>query len=360
MKKFFTILLALVLAFSLVACNGSETSGSGSGGSGTTSGSGSTDGSDASGDKTLVTVTVPKTISTKWFETMKIETDAWAEEYNSKGYSVTNHFIGPTNVDAALQLQSLSDAIALNPDILCVVPIASDSVDEQLAIARSNGTTVISHEGSTLKNVDYNVDAFSNEAYGANFAELIHQYGGDSGKVAITVGTLTETSHVEWAEACYNTLQEKYPGWESVTGTDWIETKTADNAYEVGKQILQANPDLNCFVVSAAQAANGLARAVEELGKTGEVMIIGNASASDRIDCWEAGTLTHTTFWYPGNCAKAAYEVGRRVREGETLKTGDDLGIPGFESITVEGNQIRGSGWYDVTPDNYLEMAEIL
>ena len=104
----------------------------------------------------------------------------------------------------------------------------------------------------------------------------------------------------------------------------------------------------------------GFSRAIEELGKTGEILLIGNASAAARTDAWEAGTLTHTCFWYPGYSAAAAYEVALRIREGKEIKTGDDLGIPGFESIIVDGKNIYGSGWFDVTVENWKEMAEIM
>jgi simple sugar transport system substrate-binding protein len=104
----------------------------------------------------------------------------------------------------------------------------------------------------------------------------------------------------------------------------------------------------------------GFSRAIEELGKTGEIILIGNASAAARTDAWEAGTLSHTCFWYPGYSAAAAYEVALRIIEGKEIKTGDDLGVYGFENIIVEGKCIYGSGWYDVTAENWQEMALIM
>ena len=102
----------------------------------------------------------------------------------------------------------------------------------------------------------------------------------------------------------------------------------------------------------------GYARAIEELGKTGEILLIGNASPKARADAWESGALTHSCFWYPGYSAAAAYEVGLRLMEGKTVQTGDDLGAPGFENITISGNNIYGSGWVDVTSENWKELIE--
>lgn len=311
-------------------------------------------------EETVVGAVVVKAIGSTWFDSMQWETDTWGETIGDRGYTLENHYIGPTAQDSAAQLQSLSDALALDPDILCVVPIAADAVDAMLSIAKANGTIIVSHEGATLQNIDYNVDAFAPEAFGSHFADLLNEYNGDTGKVAITVGSLTEVSHNQWADALYDSLVENYPGWESITGDAFIESGATDTAYEVGKQLIQAYPDLTAIWVGSASATMGFSRAIEELGKTGEILLIGSASAAARTDAWEAGTLTHSCFWYPGYSAAAAYEVALRVMEGREIKTGDDLGVEGYESITVDGKNIYGSGWFDVTVDNWQEMAKLM
>ncbi|MDR1621203.1 MAG: hypothetical protein LBS00_02385, partial [Synergistaceae bacterium] len=77
-----------------------------------------------------------------------------------------------------------------------------------------------------------------------------------------------------------------------------------------------------------------------------------------RVDAWKAGTLTHSCFWYPGYSAAAAYEVALRVIEGREIKNGDDLGVPGFENIIVDGINVYGSGWIDVTAENWQQVAD--
>ena len=119
-------------------------------------------------EEKLVGAVVVKAIGSTWFDSMGWETDKRGETIGERGYSLENHYIGPTAQDSAAQLQSLSDALALNPDILCVVPIAADAVDAMLAVAKANGSTIVTHEGGTLQNIDYNVDAFHPDDYGAH------------------------------------------------------------------------------------------------------------------------------------------------------------------------------------------------
>ena len=73
----------------------------------------------------------------------------------------------PTSVDAAEQVQVVEDVIAQGIDALCIIPIAPEALEPVLQKARENGIIVIAHEGSTLKNIDYDVEAFTPEGYGA-------------------------------------------------------------------------------------------------------------------------------------------------------------------------------------------------
>ena len=47
--------------------------------------------------------------------------------------------------------------------------------------------------------------------------------------------------------------------------------------------------------------------------------------------------------------------IAERLLNGETVKTGDDLGIKGYNDVKVDGNVIYGAAWVDVTKDNMSE-----
>ena len=166
MKKLIAMVLVLCMILGLTAC------GSGSGTTQTTQAAAAA--TTAQEDqqaaeapqKKLVVATVVKAIGSNWFDSMDWEGTKWAEENGAE-----HHYIGPTSMDSAAQLQCLEDAIALQPDILTVVPIAADACDALLKQARNQGTKVVTHEGTGLTNIDFNVDAFSNEAFGTNFAD---------------------------------------------------------------------------------------------------------------------------------------------------------------------------------------------
>jgi simple sugar transport system substrate-binding protein len=356
MKKKSMIMAGVVtIAVMLGGCGGG-------GGGGDDAATGESDGENGAAARgTSIVATVPKQIGNNWFDSMDWEGEKWAEANGAE-----HHYIGPVDFDSAAQLQCLNDAIALQPDVLTVVPIAADACDELLKQAKEMGAAVVTHEGATLKNIDYNVDAFSNEDFGVNFAKKAAEIAGEDCVVALTVGQLTVPSHNAWSDAFWNYAQENYPNMTFINKVEngraipYESMDDSDESYRLGKELIQANPDLTMIFAGSASSTNGFCRAVRELNKIGSVYVIGIGEASSLLTEFEENSIQYAAFWYPGDAQYACYEVGKRFRASETIQSGDDLGAPGYEDIIVEGNLIFGKAWKDVTADNYLEMAEIL
>ena len=63
---------------------------------------------------------------------------------------------------------------------------------------------------------------------------------------------------------------------------------------------------------------------------------------------------------------KAAFMTANRlgktvgVSESTVVRFAVDLGFDGYHSITVDGTNIYGNAWLDITTDNLEEMCEIL
>ena len=116
-------------------------------------------------------VVVPKDSSNPWFVRMKAGVDEYAElnddhEIYQKGTDV---------IDATKQAQLVEDLIAQGVDAICVVPVDIESMDAALKKAKDAGIVVIAHEGAALTNVDYDIEAFSNSAYGAFIMDNLAQ-----------------------------------------------------------------------------------------------------------------------------------------------------------------------------------------
>jgi len=357
MKKILSTLLVVCMLLGLVACGGPAATPTPPTAATPPASSEAT----PAPSKPLVTVSVVKAIGSNWFDSMDWEGKRWAEENGA-----THHYIGPTSQDSAAQLQCIGDAIALQPDILTVVPIAADACDALLKQAREQGVLVVTHEGVGLTNVDYNVDAFSNQQFGESFAIKCAELISEDAKYALVVGSLTTPAHMAWAKAFYGYANENYPGMQTMNDEDANGVipleggPNSDTSYSMAKQFIQANPDVEVFFIGSSSCVAGVCRAIEELGLGDKIKVLAVGTASGQKQYYESGTIPYGSFWYPGYAQYACFELGKRVLEGQLPQTGDDLGVEGYRNITVDGINVYGAAWLEVTIDNLEEMCELL
>ena len=294
---------------------------------------------------------VPKLTSIAWFQRMEVGVKEYA-----KATGVDAFYTGPSEGDGALQTQAIEDLIAQGVDAICVVPFSTSALEPVLKKARDAGIVVISHEASGMTNIDYDIEAFDNAEYGRHFMETLGKVTGGKGEYVFTVGSLTSESHNQWVDAAKELQIQKFPQMRQYG--DKIET--ADNqstAYNKIKEVLTANPNIAAIQGSAMPDVAGAALAVEELGLAGKVKIAGTSLVSVAGKYVKNGTIEMISFWDPALAGKAMVELAVRVLDGEDVGTGLDLGVPGYENLTLDGKVFYGQAWIDVTKDNVDDPA---
>ncbi|MFA7128377.1 MAG: substrate-binding domain-containing protein, partial [Sphaerochaeta sp.] len=164
-------------------------------------------------------VVVPKDASNPWFVRMKVGVDEYAKQTGLNVYQK-----GTPQIDATLQAQLIQDLIAQGVDALCVVPVDLESLEPVLAQARKAGIVVITHEGSALENVDYDIEAFSNAGYGAFIMDNLAEAMNGEGVYTTMVASLTNGSHNEWADAGVAHQKAKYPKMQLLESEKRVES----------------------------------------------------------------------------------------------------------------------------------------
>lgn len=292
-------------------------------------------------------VNIPKVSGVAWFERMKVGVQEYAEETGHNAYQV-----GPSKADAALQVQIVEDLIAKDVDAITIVPFSVEPLEPVLKKAREAGIVVIGHEGSNLQNVDYDIEAFENSAYGAHFMDHLAKRMDEEGDYAVFVGSLTSKSHNEWIDAAVKRQKAEYPDLNLVT--ERIETYDDQSiAYERTRELIKTYPKLKGLQGSASTDAPGAGLAIEELGLEDEISFVGTSLVSQAGQYLESGAVDLIGFWDPALAAKAMNQIAVRVLEGREVGEGADLGVEGYENLTTEdGKILYGQAWVDVTEEN--------
>lgn len=310
--------LAGTLAMALAACSSvSETE--------VASPEASGGGSAAGGDGSYVVVV--KATGIGWFDRMEVGVDEYASEAG-----VDARQEGPAEATNEGQVAIIQDLIAQSPTAISVVPNDLAGLESVLAQARDAGIIVVSHEAVGIENVDINIEGFENTAYGAQIMENLGECTSGEGEYVQFVGRLTNGSHSEWVEGAYDKQQSDFAGMTRVE--DPIESEENEEvAYNKAKEILAKYPDIKGFQGSAGTDVVGIARAVEEAGKTDSVCVMGTSIPSVAGGYLDSGAIDKIFFWDPAMAGKAQLAVMQILAEGGTIEEGTDLGVPGYESL---------------------------
>ena len=233
-------------------------------------------------------VVVPKDASNPWFVRM----NTGVEEYAAAHPEDTIYQKGTPEIDPTLQYQLVMDLVAQGVDAICIVPVDLESIEPALKAAREAGIVVVAHEGAALENVDYDIEAFNNELYGAFIMDNLAAAMGEEGLYTTMVADLTNGSHNEWADGGVKHATEAYPNMTLLESDPRVESHdNGDTAYNVAKELFKKYPDLKGIMGTSSFDAPGVARAIEELGLSGKVFTAGTGMPADNAELLKSGAV---------------------------------------------------------------------
>lgn len=355
MKKITVTLIAVMIVVAMVL--------TGCAGSGTTA-TQETAGTDASsdagaqetasqaasggGDGQFEIVLIAKTEGIAWFDDMR----KGVEEFGKDHPNVTVSQIAPEGGDPAKQAAMMEDCIARGVDAICVVPNDPESLIPAIEKAKENGIIVISHEAQALDGVvDWDMEAFNNDDFGALYGENLAKAMGGKGKYAGTVGALTMQTHNQWYNAAVEYIKENYPDMELVSEQPYEDQVDATVAYNVAQELLKAHPDLGGYLGMTVEAGISMAKLLEETNNT-NVKISCLAMPSASGDYIKDGWITSGQCWRPADAGYVALNIAYKMLNGEEIKDGIDLEKDGYEDCKIEGGILYGNAPLVFTADN--------
>lgn len=327
MKKALCIVLALILALSMIACGGKK-------------------------DDGYTIVFVGGETSNQWYAATEAGVKAYAEE---TGVDFT--FRGMASSDPTDAVSIIKDLTAQKVDAILVGVDCQAAVEEALGEARDAGILVIATEGASMQNIDFDVEPCTANYYGEYMMIKLAEMMGEEGSYVVMVGDLTAYAHNAWADAAIAYQQANYPNMTLID--ERLESQqNAEIAYEKAKEILKKYPDLGGIIGCSSLCPLGSAKAVAELGT--DTKIFGNGTMLTCEAALKDGTLEAITFWNPGQTAKAMANLAIKVLdEGkEAVVDGMDLGYPEYSAMEQDPDMphvLYGAGLVYGTLENFDE-----
>lgn len=293
--------------------------------------------------------TVVKIAGIQWFNRMEEGVKQYAEDTGAKAFQV-----GPAQADPQQQAALIEDMIAQKVNALAVVPMSPEALEPVLKRAREQGITVITHEASSQQNIDYDLEAFRNEDFGANLMEQLATCMGGEGEYAVFVGSLTSQTHNQWVDGGIAHQKANYPKMTLVGD----KNETADdsqNAYQKAQEVLRAFPNVKGMQGSASTDVAGIGLAIEERGMEDATCVFGTSLPSIAEQYLETGAVDGIGFWDPSVAGYAMNKLAQMVIDGVEVTDGMNLELQGYEAVKLEGKVIYGQAWVNVNKENMAD-----
>ena len=298
--------------------------------------------------------TVVKISGIPWFDRMETGVELFAEQNPDMSISQ----VGPASADSAQQLQIVQDLVAKGTDALAVVPMDPAILEGIFKRAMDRGTIIVTHEADNQMNTMVDVEAFDNAEYGAALNARLAECMGGEGKWTTFVGSLGSRTHMQWVGAGEENAKQ-HAGMELVDPNN-ESFDDANGTYEKAKEILRKHPDIKGFQTSAGNDVLGVGRAIEEAGLAGKVCLVGTGLPNPSASYLDSGAITAIGFWDPQKAGMAMNAVAKMLLEGKDLTDGMDLGVEGYNSVTLkdgpgEGKLLIGNGMVLADKDTYKD-----
>ena len=254
-------------------------------------------------------------------------------------YDVTITFEGPeTESQVDKQVEMVQAALDKNPAALCLAALDTQALIPQLERAQEAGIPVVGFDSGVDSDIPVSTAATDNIAAAATAADKMAELIGGSGQVAVIVHDQTSRTGIDRRDGFVNQIEAQYPDIEIVDiqygGGDQLKST------DLAKAIIQAHPDLKGFFGANVGSIIGVLNAVSEMGKEGDIVVIGYDSGQQQMDAIrsgvEAGAITQDPIGIGYKCVEAAV----KALNGEDLPKEIDTGFHWYDANNIDDDAI--------------------
>jgi ribose transport system substrate-binding protein len=291
----------------------------------------------SSGGETAAKPYIPvisKGFQHQFWQAVKLGAEQAATEYN-----VDITFEGPeTEAMVDKQIEMLQTALDKNPAAICLAALDSKAAIPLLEKAKAANIPVVGFDSGVDSDIPVTTAATDNIAAAGHAADKMAELIGGEGEVAVIVHDQTSRTGIDRRDGFLSQMEEKYP---NITVVD-VQYGGGDHlkSTDLAKAIIQAHPNLKGFFGANEGSIIGVLNAVSELGKEGELVVIGYDSGQQQMDAVrsgvEAGAITQDPIGIGYKCVEAAV----KAINGESLPTTIDTGFHWYDKTNIDDETI--------------------
>jgi rhamnose transport system substrate-binding protein len=270
---------------------------------------------------------VPKLQGVPYFEAMNDGGKKAAAELGNVEWL----YQGPTQADAAAQADIVRSYIQQKVNTLIVAPNDPDSMAPLLQQAKDAGIHVATADTDAPSSVrEVFVNQATADGIGQGLTDALLQSMGGKGKYAIVSCGQTAENLNSWIKVQQAYTASKYPDSQIVdivyAGEDQAK------ATQMATDLMNAHPDLTGLVGECTSSAPGVAQAVQDAGKIGQVFTVGLGTPQSMKPYLENGSSSAAILWDVENLGYLTAWAGAQLAEGKQFSDTNNVS-PALSSI---------------------------
>jgi ribose transport system substrate-binding protein len=277
-------------------------------------------------------VIIPK-VGHPWFEEVRRGALTQAQLLQEKtGVEIWVEYAPPSEADVTLQDTLLAEVAATSPAGILIDPVDDIAKMPAMAAARESGVPVVVFDSPSPDPAYTSVgNDFSEQ--GRMAASRLVELIGATGEVAIMKGVPTAPNHRERYEAQLAVLRE-HPGVIVVEGG--IDNDSIEQAKTEAEAVLAARPDLRGYLCCDASGPIGIADAIREAGRVGQVTAVGMDGIEPILEAIKDGVLESSAATIPDMQGAMALLMAWQAAEGMRTPRKIDTGIDLITAANVD------------------------
>jgi len=141
----------------------------------------------------------------------------------------------------------------------------------------------------------------------------------EEGQVGIVSGESTATNLNTWINYMKERQAEKYPKIE-IVDIRYTQGGSSEQALKQAQDLMTRFPDLKGLIAVASSTIPGVAQAVQQEGRAGEIAVIGYGSPATVKPYMDAGVMKESILWNAYELGYLTVWAGKMVVEGKPFE----------------------------------------
>lgn len=276
--------------------------------------------SGAASGEALKIAFVPQLIGIPYFTAMEDGGNQAAEDLG-----VEFLYTGATQASAAEQVKIMDSLIKQGVDALSLSVLDSSSTNPYIEKAQEAGIVVYTSDSDAPDSTrEFYVAQALDEDLGRTLMDHLAAQINEEGQIGIVSGESTATNLNTWISFMEEQQKEKYPNIE-IVDIRYTQGGSSEQALKQAQELMTRYPDLKGLVAVASSTIPGVAQAVQQEGKAGEVKVIGYGSPATVKPFIDSGVMEESILWDAKELGYLTVWAGAMAAQGKEFEEVNEI-----------------------------------